>query len=90
MTVRMLDEVLAIGDRGIILLTENTGFPLSAGSQLKDARGRLHTVSSVTPQESWLMLFIESSDPAYFERLFRDVRLDATVFEVYEGESIKE
>ena len=82
MILRLLDEVLTLGDKGVLLLTEDGEIPLAAGLRLKDARGNVHTVAKVDRHEDWLTLLIENGDAAYFERLFRDVRIDATAFEI--------
>jgi hypothetical protein len=82
MIIRMMDEVLPMGDHGILLLMENTACIPAPGARLKDARGKEHTVTQITPQEDMFSLFIENGDLAYFERLFRDVRIDATAFEL--------
>ena len=82
MTLRVLDEVLTMGGRGVLLLTEESGLPLAAGTRLKDARGNEHTLTRVALHEEWLTLFIENGDASYFERLFRDICIDATTFEI--------
>ena len=84
MMIRLLDEVLTLGDRGIALLTSGAQPLPQAAFRLRDARGNEHTVSRVESQEEWFSLFVEKGDAAYFERLFRDVQVDATAFEVVE------
>ena len=82
MVIRLLDEVLSLGNKGILLLASDTQLFPEAAFRLKDARGNEHIISRVEAQEEWLTLFVEKGEAAYFERLFRDVRIDATSFEV--------
>ena len=88
MLIRLWDEVLPLGGRGVLLLTDH--MELLPGALLRDARGNVHTVSRAEPQDDWLTLFIENGDPAYFQRLFRDVRIDATAFTLLTGGSTAE
>ncbi len=82
--LRVMDEVIDLGNRGIALFLE-IGVDLPAeGCKLRDARGKEHTVTRVGEQDGLALLFLEGGDLAYFERLFRDVRVDATAFEVLE------
>ena len=87
MTIRLLDEVLPLGNHGFLLMTSNLHTLPETRFQMKDARGNTHTVSRVEAQEEWLTLLIENGDASYFERLFRDIRIDATSFEVLPNES---
>ena len=57
---------------------------LRCGMRLIDARGRGHVVSAVTMQDGLCMLHLPQGEAAYFERLFRDVRVDATLFTLVE------
>ncbi len=82
--IRLLDEVLSIGEKGALLFAEREYPGLLAGCRIRDARGQLHAVARVEPQEELFTLLIEGTDSAYFERLFRDVRVDATAFELEE------
>ena len=49
--------------------------------RIRDARGNVHTVAQVTCQDGLYTLYLPDGDPAYFGRLLRDVRVDATCFE---------
>lgn len=83
MQLRLLDEVMDLGGRGIALLwleTEDEKAPY-AGMKLRDARGNVHEVESVSPHEQVMMLYLPKGDADYFGRLFRDIRIDATLFE---------
>ncbi|MCI5957376.1 MAG: hypothetical protein MRZ54_10365 [Clostridiales bacterium] len=86
MTLRLLDEVMDLGSRGAALfcLAED-GAALAPGARLTDARGNKHTVDAVTRQDGLVTLYLSSGDAAYFGRLFRDVRIDATLFAFEEG-----
>lgn len=83
MQLRLLDEVMELGDRGIALLwleCEGEVRPHD-GMKLRDARGNVHEVSRVEQQDQVMMLYLPMGDANYFGRLFRDVRIDATLFE---------
>ncbi len=83
MKLRLLDEVLELGERGIALLwmeSEEDVRPY-AGMKLRDARDNVHTVVSVSEQEELTTLYLPQGNAEYFGRLFRDVRVDATLFE---------
>lgn len=83
MQLRVLDEVIEMGGFGIALLwVENSGDVRPyAGMRLRDARGNVHEVASVSVQEDVTVLHIPNGDADYFGRLMRDVRVDATLFE---------
>ncbi len=83
MVLRLLDEVLRLEGRGIVLLSmdEENAPRLYPGARLIDARGRSHTVARVEEHEGLYTLRLPEGDAAYFERLFRDVRVDATRFD---------
>ena len=81
--LRLLDEVMELGERGIALLwleAEGETSPY-AGMKLRDARGNVHKVASVSEHETVVTLYLPDGDADYFGRLFRDVRIDATLFE---------
>ena len=83
MQLRLLDEVMDFGDRGIALLwleSEGEARPHN-GMRLRDARGNEHEVASVSAQDQVTTLYLPKVDANYFGRLFRDVRIDATLFE---------
>ena len=50
------------------------------GCRIRDIRGAVHTVQSVSEQEGLTVLYLRDGDAAYFERLFRDIFVDATLF----------
>ena len=77
--MRMMDEVIDLEGLGIALLCV-AGAPRN-GMRIRDARGNVHTVADVTEQEGMYTLYLPDGDAAYFGRLFRDVRVDATLFE---------
>ena len=77
--MRLLDEVIDLGPAGVALLCME-GEPRE-GMRLKDARGNIHAVSSVSGAEGLYTLHIPEGSADYFGRLFRDVRVDATLFE---------
>jgi len=83
MQLRLLDEVMELGERGIALLWLESGDDVRPydGMKLRDARGNVHEVASVSAQDQVMTLYLPLGDANYFGRLFRDVRIDATLFE---------
>lgn len=79
MSLRVLDEVIDMGAHGVGLLCLE-GEPRE-GMRIRDARGRVHEVGRVTRTDGLYLLHIPEGTEAYFGRLFRDVRVDATLFE---------
>jgi len=79
MLLRVMDEVIELGGLGIALLC-TAGEPRD-GMRIRDARGNVHAVESVAEADGLFTLYIPQGDAAYFGRLFRDVRVDATLFE---------
>ena len=77
--MQMLDEVIELGERGVVLLCVEGD--AHAGMKIRDARGMVHEVASVTEQDGLLTVHLPTGDAAYFGRLFRDVRVDALHFE---------
>lgn len=81
--LRLVDEVMDLGERGVALLwmeaAEET-VPY-AGMKLRDARGNVHAVSDVSGDQGVYTLLIPEGDVDYFGRLFRNILLDACVFE---------
>jgi len=77
--MRVMDEVIELGGLGIALLCVE-GNPRS-GMRIRDARGNVHTVADVAEQDGLRTLYLPEGDADYFGRLFRDVRIDATLFE---------
>ena len=76
----MMDEAMEIKGTGVLLLLEEGSKVPRPGCRLKDVKGQEHIISRVTPQDGMVMLLVEGGDIAYFDRLFRDVRVDATLF----------
>lgn len=83
MELRLLDEVIDLGERGIMLICLE-GEP-AAGMTVRDAHGNLHQVAEVSEQDGLWMMHLPEGKAAYFERLFRDVRVDAARLEVAEA-----
>ena len=84
--LRLLDEVMDLGERGAALLwleAEGETVPYE-GMKLRDARGNVHVVSAVTREQQVYTLLISGGEAAYFERLFRNIFVDARVFEEVE------
>jgi len=84
--LRLLDEVMDLGERGAALLwleAEGEAVP-HADMKIRDARGNVHEVAAVTREEQVYTLFIPGGDAAYFGRLFRNIFVDARVFEEVE------
>ena len=83
MKLRLLDEVLELGERGIALLWMEADGDVRpyAGMKLRDARGNEHVVASVSEHDELTTLYLPEGNADYFGRLFRDIRVDATLFE---------
>lgn len=83
MQLRLLDEVMELGEKGIALLWIETEGEIQpyAGMKLRDARGNVHEVDAVRLHEHVMTLHLSKGNADYFGRLFRDVRIDATLFE---------
>ncbi len=82
--IRVLDEAVDIVGWGVALILEEGQDPPPEGSVLVDARGNRHTLCDRQEQDGLLLLLLEGGDAAYFQRLFRDVLVDATAFELAE------
>ncbi|MEG0742064.1 MAG: hypothetical protein RSC91_08085 [Clostridia bacterium] len=81
MEFHVLDECMALDGRGIVLISMDEACALLySGVEITDARGNTHTVAEISPQESAFTLYLPGGEAAYFERLLRDVRVDATRF----------
>ena len=84
--LRLLDDVMDLGERGVALLwleAEGETVP-HEGMKLRDARGNMHEVSAVTREQQVYTLYIPGGEAAYFERLFRNIFVDARAFEEVE------
>ena len=81
MDFHVMDEPIIVEGRGLALVLED-GAPaaLQAGSRIRDARGNVHTISTISQQEELTILLIGEGDADYFSRLFRNILLDATCF----------
>ena len=86
MQLRLLDEVMDLGERGAALLwmeAEGEAVPHD-GMKLRDAKGNIHHVSLVTREENVYTLLLPEGNAAYFERLFRNIFIEACLFEEVE------
>lgn len=82
----VIDEAVVFEGRGLtLLINEGDESAFADGCRVRDVRGRVHTVSRVSRQEGMTCLYLCDGDAAYFERLFRDVMVDATHFTLLEG-----
>jgi arginine/lysine/ornithine decarboxylase len=81
MEFRVLDECVEIEGAGVLLFaSQEDSEKLTQGCAIRDIRGNLHTVDSISIQEGLGSLFLHSGNAAYFQRLFRDIFVDATLF----------
>ena len=81
MDFHVMDEPIVVEVRGLALVLEDGAPPaLQAGSRIRDARGNVHTISTISQQEDLTILMISQGDADYFGRLFRNIMLDATCF----------
>lgn len=82
MKLRVLDELIAPEGRGVVLLSmdEDNAPLLVAGLELTDALGKAHSLQAVSMEDGVYMLHLPQGEAAYFERLFRNIRVDATLF----------
>lgn len=86
MDFHVVDEAVVFEGRGLVLLiSDGDEAAFSDGCRVQDVRGRVHTVARVSRQEGMTCLYLGQADAAYFERLFRDVLVDATRFTLLEG-----
>ena len=85
MEFRVIDEPIVFEGRGLALLVnEGDAEAFNDGCLIRDIRGNTHVVVQVTEQEGLTCLYLRDADTAYFERLFRNVLLDATLFTLIE------
>ena len=81
MEFHVLDEVVEIEGKGLLLFVMTEDCPaLYDGCTIRDSRGNEHIVTKIVPNEPLTSLYINDGDVNYFQRLFRDVRIDATLF----------
>ena len=81
--LRLLDEAMDLDGRGVALIwlqTPGETVP-HEGMKLRDARGNVHAVASVSEHDELTTLYLPEGNADYFGRLFRDIRVDATLFE---------
>lgn len=80
MELHVMDEVFTPGAAGVVLLCmdEQNAAHLRPGMALEDALGNRHIVSAAAYQQEGLYtIHIAGGKPEYFERLFRNVKVDA-------------
>ena len=83
MTFRTMDEAADLAGRGLVLfVNEGDAAAFADGCRIRDIRGNVHNVARAFTQDGLTCLLLEGADFAYFERLFNDVRVDATLFEL--------
>lgn len=89
MKLRVLDELIAPEGRGVVLLSmdEDNAPLLVAGLELTDALGKAHSLQAVSMEDGVYMLHLPQGEAAYFERLFRNIRVDATLFTFEPGKA---
>ena len=88
MEFNVLDEVVEIVGAGLMLFAaEEDCRMLSGGCRIRDSRGNVHIVDSVSCHEGLSSVFIRGDHANYFQRLFRDVFVDGTLFAVDDTES---
>lgn len=80
--IRTLDESIAAGTHGVLLFLEVGQALPKEGQYLRDALGQSHRVIRVDVQPDIATLLVQGGSGAYFQRLFRNVRVDATAFQV--------
>lgn len=77
----VMDEAVAFPGRGLALVVnEGDSDAFTDGCRIRDVLGGIHTVERVSCQEALVLLYIKEGDADYFGRLFRNVRVDATLF----------
>lgn len=87
MTFRVMDEAANLAGRGLVLFVgEGDPAAFADGCRIRDVRGNEYAVARAFTQDGLTCLLLEGADFAYFERLFNDVRVDATRFELLEAQ----
>lgn len=87
MNFRVMDESITLEGRGVLLfVNEGDDGAFADGCRIRDVRGAVHVVDQVTRQDGLTGLLLRRGDAIYFERLFRDVLVDATLFTLLESE----
>ena len=81
MEFRVMDEAAVFEGHGLALvINEGDGTAFRDGCRIRDIRGTEHVVDHVSNQEDLTILYLRGASASYFERLFRDVLVDATLF----------
>lgn len=81
MEFSVLDEVVEIEGAGLMLFAaEEDCRMLHSGCRIRDIRGNVHIVDSISCHEGLSSVFIRGDHANYFRRLFRDVFVDGTLF----------
>ena len=81
---RVMDELAEIPGHGVILFVEEGGADFADGCVIRDVRGNRHTVASTHEEDGLIWLELPQADAEYLGRLLRDIRVDATLFELEE------
>ena len=78
MKLRLLDEVLELGERGIALLWMEAGDDVRpyAGMKLRDARGNVHAVASVSEHDELTTLYLPEGNADSFGQLLLGQRVN--------------
>ncbi len=84
MMIRVLSDLVDLGDKGCMLMTwkEDGDLDHTEGMILRDVKGTLHEVESISEQEGVYLLYLPKGDADYLGRLFRDIRIDGPSFEI--------
>ncbi len=88
MELRILDEVMPLPGLGLMLMSmdearaEGLVELVGQGALLEDARGNRHGIAGCQEQEGVYLLHLPDGDADYFERLFRNVLVDATLVRI--------
>ncbi|MBN1776729.1 MAG: hypothetical protein JW811_01280 [Clostridiales bacterium] len=81
MEFRVLDEIVEIEGKGLMLFAAAEDCQaMHGGCRIRDVRGNVHVVDKIDCHESFASLYIAGGNADYFNRLFRDILVDATLF----------
>jgi len=81
----IFEHLMKLHEDDVLVVGKYTAKTDLSKLRIRDALGHVHTVASVASQDGLLTLHIPQGEASYFERLMRNVRVDATHFEVEEG-----
>lgn len=86
--LRVLDELFAPEGHGVVLLSmdEDSAPLLTPGLTLIDVLNNVHVLKKISMEDGVYLLHFPEGDAAYFERLFRNVLVDATLMTFEPGE----